>query len=468
MLYLFTALNLVKLIALISLTFVFLLGQGWLVVGGVLHQSFKSPKGIFSSLHEIPLILLSGLISNYGIGLVFQSLKASLIIGVFVSSLGFYYFSAFIISHYKRTQVKSVSINKWIGIFFLCLTFLAPILTEPLLAWDARSIWFFHAKMIYTAEAINQFSGWQHSSVVFSHVDYPNLIPFFAAETTYLVGFWNEYLPKIALFFLLVPAVIWLFTFARKSFSFVFLILLIPASFHMQMWDGMMDGYLALYFSISMLLLGRYLQTSQKIDLISSLYALIILLYIKNEGVLALISGILIIFLFVVFLKEKKRLPPNFFSENWKYYLAGFVALLPFTLWSYYKYSWSLSNDLEVGSVQSLLQIIGRMKDGSYKTILKSLYREIEGALMLLGFIYLSLLAWRKTIPKESFAALLAAGIYGLGIIIVYLLTPHDLAWHLATSINRTPLPIIGAIFIGIYYMLVEIENIKKEGKTLV
>lgn len=456
--HLHTALNFIKLVLLISLGLTFLLGQGWLVVGPILHGSLTIKKKDVSLLQEIPLALISGLIINYGIVLCFQSLKISLVAGCLVSIFGTCCFALYVFRYHIRQMLTPASMDKWIGIFFVCLLFLSPILAEPLKDWDARSIWFFHAKMIYMAGSFDQSAGWQHPSVGFSHTDYPKLVPTLAAQVAYIMGFWNEYIPKASLFFMLVPAVIWLFTFARRSFSFAILLLLIPFSFYPFMWNGRMDGYLALYFSIAMLLLGRYINSSQSIDMVSSLCCLFALLYLKNEGALAALTGLISI-IFMHFLKKKKLFNQNRFFINWKYYLAGLMAMLPFVLWNLYKQHWNLSNDLGIGTTQSFLRIISRLADGSYKLVFQNLYKQIEGALLLLGLLYFASVAWNKSLTKEGLPALIAAGLYCLSMIIIYLLTPVPLAWHLSASIDRTMLSVNGCVFISSYYILNTIEN---------
>jgi len=47
-----------------------------------------------------------------------------------------------------------------------------------------------------------------------------------------------------------------------------------------------------------------------------------------------------------------------------------------------------------------------------------------------------------------------AALVYGLGMVLVYLATPHDLQWHLGTSISRTMLPVSGGLFVAGYYLI--------------
>lgn len=73
------------------------------------------------------------------------------------------------------------------------LLYYFTILIDPLEDWDARSIWFFHAKMIAAAESIGLRAGWGHPSLRFSHSDSPNLIPALAAQLSHLLGYWNEY-----------------------------------------------------------------------------------------------------------------------------------------------------------------------------------------------------------------------------------------------------------------------------------
>jgi hypothetical protein len=344
---------------------------------------------------------------------------------------------------------------------FICLLFLSPILAEPLIDWDARSIWFFHAKMIYVAGSINQSAGWQHPSVGFSHPDYPILVPALAAQVAQVTGLWNEYLPKIALFFMLVPAIAWLFTFARRSFSFVILLLCIPFCFYPWIWNGYMDGLLAVYFSMALLLLGRYIRSSRPIDLVSSVCCFIALSYFKNEGALAALAGLASITLTLLWMKKTNSIK-KFFSINWKYLIAVAIVLLPFVLWIFYKQQWNLTNDLSIGTKESFLRIYTRLMDGSYQRILHDVYQQVNGAVLLLGLLLFTSAAWKTKISRESLPALVAAGIYCLGIILIYLLTPNNLVWQLNTSVSRTLLCVNGGIFIGCYYLLNEIENRKK------
>jgi hypothetical protein len=409
-----TAINLIKLCLLIVMGLLYLTGQGWLLVGPLLHGSLTVQRSKLPLLQIVPLVLLSGLITNYGLILALQSLKISLITGVTLSLVGLGCFLIYLVRYHLRQNIDRASISRWLGSVSICLLFLGPILVEPLKDWDARSIWFFHAKMIYYAGSLSQGSGWQYPSVAFSHVDYPDMVPAMAAQVAFLAGFWNEYLPKIALLFMLIPAVIWLFTFARRSFSFLVLLLLLPLSLDRWMWNGFMDGYLALYFALALLLFGRYVQTAQPVDLLSGVGCLMLLFNIKNEGALAVLTGLTPLFFFL--LRKKKPVPlKTFLLANGKYFLAGFMAVVPFILWTFYKSQWNLSNNLGIGTPQSFVRIIDRLKDGSYQLILQNMAQELAGALLLLGLLLVVSAAWRKPVTRECLPALISASLYCLG-----------------------------------------------------
>jgi hypothetical protein len=460
---LYTVASVIKFLIPIVFGVCYILGLGWLLIGPLLNGSLTSKKSDVPLLQKFPLIFVSGLIINYGLTLGFQSLQFSMIAGSILSLFGIGCFVLFVIRSYNMKAITP-TMNRSIGIAAVCLLFFVQILAEPLSDWDARSIWFFHAKMIYVAGSIGLSAGWQYPEVRFSHVDYPKLIPALSAQIAYLAGFWNEYIPKISLLFLLIPAVTWLFTFARKTFSFAILVLLIPFSFSGWLWNGYMDGYFGLYFSIAVLLLGRFITYSNTIDIISSYFCFIFLSYVKNEGTLALLIGTFLI-LGIFLWRKKYSIPISFWGLN--VFFATLIVLVPFFQWNFYKQHWNLQNDLALGNYDSVVRIIERFFNGSYKLIFDGAYQNVEASLLLLGFLYCASIVWNKSFAKESIPALTAAGIYFLGMIIVYLATPHDLVWHLSTSVNRTMLSVSGCIYIASYYLLVEIENSELSGRYI-
>jgi len=331
-------------------------------------------------------------------------------------------------------------------------------MAEPLIDWDARSIWFFHAKMIYSAGSINNTAGWSSPIVAFSHPDYPKLVPALAAQLSYLAGFWNEYLPKLALLLMLLPPLMSIISFRKWSLSFIFLLFMMSFSFSLLIWNGYMDGLLAVYTSMSLLFLGRYFQKKQNIDFISGVVCGFLLINIKNEGILGAVA---ISICFVVF---------QLSSNNWKTtkvtfknfrksFLFGIILLFPFFIWNVYKIQWGLQNDLGIGTMESFQHILSRFNDGSILQIFSQSYNQIYGLIFIIGLLLIASAIRQKTMTKEVFLALITASIIFVGIITVYSLTPHDLTWHLGTSVDRTMLPVNGGLIIAGYFILQKIES---------
>jgi hypothetical protein len=448
--------NSFRLALLLSATAIYLMGLGWLGFRLVLH---KNETRSWSLLQVIPLLLAGGLILNLGLVLLLQRINIALPAGCLLSVIGIYFFVRDLRSVRSRPVFSYGSIYPWLGAAVVCLLLLGPILANPLKDWDARSIWFFHAKMIYSAGTMGQAAGWQDPSVVFSHPDYPVLIPVLAAQIATVTGFWNEFIPKVSLLFLLLPPVLWLFSFARKSISFLVLILLIPFTFYRWMWNGYMDGYLALYFAASLLLLGRYIKSSDIIDLISGLCCLAILLYLKNEGALAALAGIASILL-ILLLQRKIRSFKNPSTIDRRYYLAGLLVVLPFLLWAGYKWQWDISNDLELGTLQSISRIGDRVADGSYRLVFQNIFQETKAGLLVLALLWFAA-SWRNIFPRESIPALIAAVVYCLGLAAIYLLTPYRVDWQVRTSMERTMLSVNAGIFVACYFFLSALERKK-------
>ncbi|HOW91355.1 MAG TPA: hypothetical protein PK883_03475, partial [Anaerolineaceae bacterium] len=335
-----------------------------------------------------------------------------------------------------------------------------PILSNAIYDWDARSIWFFHAKMIYFAGSIGLEAGWQDPTVVFSQLDYPKLIPSLAAQIMHIMGFWNEYLPKLSLLLVFIPPVVWLVTFARKTFSYAFLVFLLPFSFFPWLWNGYMDGLLALYFCIALLLFDRYTQEGRLIDLLSSLACALFLLYIKNEGNLALL---VLLFAFALqFLISKWPLRLKFkpgLIVNWRYVIIAIAALVPFVIWNIYERQWGLSSDLGLGSTESFQRLAARITDGSLSLITEKIFKYINASLMLLVVLLTSILLFKRPFVRESLPAIIATSLYVLGMSAIYLVTPHDLVWHLNNSTVRVMELANGGFTIASYMILRALEH---------
>ncbi|MPM13791.1 hypothetical protein SDC9_60150 [bioreactor metagenome] len=399
-----------------------------------------------------PEMLLTGLIINYGLTLAVNKITVSLPILMILGTIGF---ALFLREWFKTWQSGHQCIKfKMNQVFIIAslIIILIPIMLLPLREWDARSIWFFHAKMIYSANSIGVNAGWLEPQIAFSHPDYPNLIPALAAQITTLFGFWNEYLPKLSLFFVFFPIPFMLFRYKHHLVNFIFLTLIMLLPANALLWSGYMDGYFAIYFAFSILFFSRFIISLKEVDLISFAVCLIFLLYLKNEGMLTLICGVLLVVVYLFTFKRPLRDLKIFTRFPFISFMAG--LLFPIIYWSGLKASWNLQNDLQLGSFESIKLFIERLQDGTLRLLLKQAFFQICFALMALLVILLFVQIKKIYIPKQFFLVLLFPFLYALGIISVYLLTPYDIVWHLTTSISRTFLAVNYGFWIAGYILI--------------
>ena len=381
--------------------------------------------------------LVFGLLLNHSLALLLSDLKSSLVVGCSLSVA-----ALIVLAAVQRRRLRKVISVQWLFLsFVLYLACLYVVLAEPLDGWDARSIWFFHGKMIFYNASIDAGGDWTLSSIGFSHTDYPEMVPILAAQIASVAGYWNEYLPKMSLVALLLPALLLLFSiFGGKSWQTVFIA--VPLLFT-GVWlkNGYMDGYLALYGGLAAFYLGRWLDNANRMDLVSGVLATGVVLDLKNEGML---YALIVTALLCSFLLSKRIRHAAQQSVRLREDLPLLiVALSGWVLWERKKQLFHLKNDLQLG-FSSLETLLHRLSEGSLALILKSLYVTYDVNLSL-GIFLLSLV-WsvrkgRRPGRGALFCALVAI-LYFAGIVMIYLATPFDLvSFHLPTG-NRTMLPV--------------------------
>lgn len=436
-------------------------GLGWLITGLALHGSLIHKKTGTSRLQEFAILLLAGMILNFGLIMIFQRLTTSLVIGIFLSLFGLATYIIYLHNQKPSLKPGRGTLAIILGTITMLVLILSPIIVEPLENWDARSIWFLHAKMIYSAGTIGPDAGWLNPAVAWAHPEYPKFVPALAGQITYVFGFWNEYLPKISLLLTLIPGFIWLLGQAKRGISYILLFLVLPFSFYPYVWDGYMDGILAFYFAIAILLILKFFKSKDPVDLFSAICCMILLVMLKNEGMLAVISLVAAMFIYSLVIRSRFFINP-FKNGHWRYVLAGIILLIPFFAWAYYEAQWDLHTDLYLGTRESILHIISRLKDGSWITILKTEYRQISISVLIVMISFLASIRWKTPAIMEALIPILTAGIYFSGITFIYLLTPRDLNWHLETSVERTMLLVNAALIIAWYTFLSQLDKNKE------
>lgn len=342
-------------------------------------------------------------------------------------------------------QRNAFSTFKFILVLFLVMGFTVKILGEPISSWDARSIWFFHGKMLYYANPDSLLNvSWLHPSVAFSHADYPKLVATTSAWAASIIGTWNEYLPKTSILVLTLTATFLLFSLARNFTQLIGWLFLILLNIGNLLWVGLMDGYLAVFASLALWYTWRGLEDNQGDQLLTGGVIALFLCQIKNEGQLFL--AIFLVVIFPLSLLQYKKLQQH--TSRWALWPL-FLTLATTFVWKNFIRANEIKNDLFQDSSAIANKLITRLTDGSLSVISgfvaeKSVfYQTILGSLFILTGLSVYahkknrvLLASQKAKIIIAFAALGAC--YTIGITSIYLLTPHDLVWHLETSLSRT------------------------------
>lgn len=335
----------------------------------------------------------------------------------------------------------------WFVVIVIALLLVA--LGSPSDEWDPRSIWLFHAKRIYLDGSLYaQLDGY----APFSHNDYPSLVPLLMAVSAKLVGVWNEVFPKAAATLLFLPALLLI----ARSFTqwwgaglFAVVVLHIGGTY---LVDGYMDALLAVYAVASLAAaMGCVSPASASAwsKLVPYVLTTAVLALIKNEGIV--LAGVLMVTSVVTMLLRDRRMP-------WLLLGAFVVALLPLLAWKLAVTSAHLVNDLAASDLKG--QLLARLPDVSNSTlVLKKLLRSWA----LIPLLVLAVL-WRRTwATPVVLAGAVAALVYTGVLYAVYLGTPHDLEWHLATSAKRTVLPVF---LLLAYALLVTVDRWKQTQDT--
>lgn len=241
---------------------------------------------------------------NYFAWLIgFQSITPFIFIGLLI------YFCYFAVESVKLKHMLPLLI-----ILYLSLLSLGTVATS----WDARSIWLFHAKRIFIDNSI---FAQLDDYAVWSHNDYPVMVPLLSASFAKLIGFWNEIFPKASNVFFILPPLLIFYGYLKSNRWFILLVIGVFYILAKLLINGYMDGILTLYALSTLVLLNQF-SGDPKNKLLLLLISLQggVLVSIKNEGVF--IFSILVFCLFVVNMKQLKY----FFKQSW-------ILLIPYIFW---------------------------------------------------------------------------------------------------------------------------------------
>jgi len=410
------------------------------------------------NLQRVGLVLGRGLLVGYALGLLTPSLRAlpyalafavlaQLVLwieGVLRTGLPVYL---------DRASFRPIDgLGCAIAVLLLALLF-SKILADPLVGWDARSIWFFHAKILYFADHALDRTIWLTRSISFSHVDYPKLNAVWSALWMMHSDGWNEFLPKFSLLLLAAPTVLLCLGFSTEFATRALLLAALVFRMGSTLWDGYMDGLLACYAGLGVLYGVRFVLHGASLDLMTVSIALGMCAGLKNEGMAVAVCTLFFMSLGRLWQLRLAQKPLERPSRETVVTLV--CAFLGTAIWIGWTKLAGITNDL-VASDSKLDQIRDRLSDGhSLDQIWTALITSEEQSIIALvlataiGYWLVNWQHFKRYRPALAFGICVPLAYLAI-LLLVYLTSPWDLTWHLKYSASRTRLTLHACFAMGL------------------
>ena len=377
-----------------------------------------------NNLHEKIAFILSFLILN-------NYLFLSLSFFPILIKINFIFFLGVVVYFY----FKNFRENLFLKIFFLFIIFISLGNTigdgqYPAAAWDPRTIWFFHAKRIFYDLSIFSIAD---NYAIFSHNEYPNLVPAFASALALLVGHWNEVFPKLAFPLMFLPPMILMYSFLKSTHYLIFLSIVF-FTIGNYLFNGWADGLVAMYFGSSAFLMYLLFIVENNFYRNRSFFYLLAICFfttltlIKNEGFVLLLILFLTTFLIKFYKGEA--------NKNIGKFALLLISFLPIVLWKYFCYSKGVnSGDIQIFNAGILSNLLPRLDDlNNYKLISYFLLLN-EKFIITLSFFLISFWFRRN---RELFSfVIIATMMYIVTLFLIYLSTPIDFHFQLDSTATR-------------------------------
>jgi hypothetical protein len=336
----------------------------------------------------------------------------------------------------------------------IAILFLIKFLSTPNEGHDARLIWFAHAKFITQLGSLWIPDIWRAPELFFSHTDYPLLISTLAAHVSYVTGVWNEYLPRFALLFAILPCIFGFLSGYRRGWLFAVFMLMCFVKLDFWLWHGLQDGFLALMAGVAVMMLLRFRRNGHRADFYSAVLSLALVSCFKNEGML---FALITLFCFAIDFIWHRNLWPKL---RWIDLAVAGLYALPMLIWQFLRQHWGILNDLNIGENISRM---GRQRITSAESLRNILTHMLGDSYIGRFVIVVAVFAWfwRKTRAREVGAVLLTlaiATLYWLCLFSIYIITPLDLEFHLVTSVDRTTMPVVVLLCFALYLMANQME----------
>lgn len=285
-------------------------------------------------------------------------------------------------------------------------------------AWDAWAIWNLHAGYLLDS------THWENMflNTYAAHADYPLALPASIALIHRLIGdgIWLNYLFHIIIA-ICIPAIIYLQTYKRAwLLSAIAFLLLCKDEFYITLATYQMADTLIAFFLLLAMIAIDNIESDKRFRIVSATM-LGCCIWTKNEGI---VLALLFLLFFYTELLYKKAYRDT---------LIGFA--LPLTAYFIFKIGFATQNDIMESQNSSTLSLF--TKPERYRLIFTAWKESINMHYYTIGctVAFCILVAViRGKLPDRRINFILAACIAYSA---VYMISPHDLSWHLMTSIDR-------------------------------
>lgn len=358
----------------------------------------------------------------YDYSLFFHLSFIGIIIFVFLAS------AIWVIRKKDKLEFSFISINK------LHLAFLVLVIIGTLIfyassyrwgKWDAYAIWTLHAKFLCFPDK------WSlYTQTSYSHPDYPLLLPSIIAVFWRSTGAISPVVPALIAYGIFVSVLLTMFLGMKESRIlglFVIAILITDYNFILYSSFQIADVFLALFILSTFILLDNCNKKSKLSYIFLGAFASFGI-WTKNEGII-----FFFFFSFLMLVENRKQ-----FSK----FLLYCIGTLPIIfLFLFFKYKYSPVNDLVGGQG---IDTLSKILDISRYVVVGKFFIELiwNNCQILLIFFFVSLFVTHKKLLYRKLLVLYAVLISYL---FVYIVTPHDLKWHLSTSLDRLVLQLTPA-----------------------
>jgi hypothetical protein len=342
------------------------------------------------------------------------------------------------------------------------------MLMDALWANDARSVWFFHAKIIYYAGALRSDGGWLEPAISFSHPEYPKLMPILAATEMIRFGYWNEFVPKLGF---VPPLACTLLAFlagprGRASVSAAAIMVVAFLMGGPIIHNGYVDAYVALSTAGALMAALRWLRSGDARDAQHAFILVGMGLATKEEGFLFAIA-LLVVLLFLALTRRMRAHVRTAFGHPVTIIVAV-LAVAPWAVWGLLMRRWKLHGYFEVNAA-AMARAWSRARGGALSTITAHLLgpgsrwfdlvtTRFVGFLAAAGVVKLVALAASRRLQLPGVLCVVTGACYFAMLCLIFLMTPFDFGWQLGASADRVMLVTFGCVLVFLGDALEDIE----------